>query len=76
MNLLQITKVLKEKEKSRNKLLGQKEMLMDSLKKLGFKNLGQAKKESHKLKNQLIKMKAQYTDGEEKFKNKYAHLLE
>ena len=76
MDLIQITRVLKDKEKNRNKLLGQKELLMKGLKDLGFKNLGEAKKSSTKLKNEKIKMNSHYTKGEEKFKKEFEHLLQ
>jgi len=76
MNLIQMTKVVKQKEKNRDKLLGQKEMLMKSLKGLGFKNLGEAKKQRTKLKGTLEKMNTHYKNGEVKFKKEFEHLLQ
>jgi len=76
MNLIQMTKLVQEKDNARNKLLGQKSMLVDNLKKLGFKNLGEAKKERTKLKNTLLKMNKLYTKGVEKFKTDFGHLLQ
>lgn len=70
-----MTQKVKGKEKLRNKLLGQQEMLMGGLKDLGFENLGEAKKKSTKIKDELVKMNAHYTTGEETFKTKFAHLL-
>ena len=76
MNLIQMTKVLKDKEANRNKLVGQREMLMKTLKKLGFKNLGGAKKKRTQLKNSLAKMDSHYDKGVEKFKTDFGHLLQ
>ncbi|MCP4371991.1 MAG: hypothetical protein GY797_28310 [Deltaproteobacteria bacterium] len=76
MNLIQMTKTVKDKEKLRNKLLGQKEMLMEGLKDLGFKNLGEAKKSRTAKKNELTKMNTHYCKGEEKFKTDFGHLLQ
>lgn len=76
MDLIQMTKKVKDKEKNRNKLLGQKEMLMEGLKDLGFKSIGEAKKASTKLTNEVAKMKAHYNTGEEKFKTDFGHLLQ
>jgi len=70
-----MTKMVNDKDKNRTKLLGQREMLMKSLKKLGFKNLGEAKKISTKIKNELIKMDDHYTKGKTKFIDQYEHLL-
>lgn len=76
MDLIQLKKKVQEKDNSRNKLLGQKSMLVDNLKKLGFKTLGEAKKESHKIKNKLKKMDSHYKEGVEKFKKDFGHLLQ
>jgi len=75
MNLIQMTKMVKDKEKNRNKLLGQKEMLMEGLKKLGFKSTSEANKSKTKLTNELTKMKEHYEKGENTFINKFEHLL-
>ena len=76
MDLIQSTKKVKEKENSRNKILGQREMLIDSLKNLGYKTIGEAKKSLAQKKNALIKMETHYNNGEEKFKTEFAHLLQ
>ena len=75
MNLIQATKLVKEKEKNRDKLVGQKEMLMKSLKTLGFKSIGEAKKARTQKKNKLVKMNTHYCKGEEAFKKRFEHLL-
>lgn len=75
MDLIQLKKKVQEKDNARNKLLGQKSMLVDNLKKLGFKTLGEAKKESTSLKNKLGKMDTKYKEGVEKFKESFGHLL-
>lgn len=75
MNLIQMKKVVQVKEKTRDKLVGQKEMLMDGLKDLGFKNIGEAKKARTQKKNALVKMNSHYAKGEETFKTKFEHLL-
>ncbi len=75
MDLIQLKKKVQEKDNARNKLLGQKSMLVDNLKKLGFKTLGEAKKESENLKTKLDKMNTHYMSGVEKFKKEFSHLL-
>jgi len=75
MNLIEITKIVKEKDIHRNKLLGQKEMLMKNLAELGFKKISTAETANEKLKNELTKMNQHYTKGKEKFQNDYSHLL-
>ncbi len=76
MDLIQMTKAVQAKEKTRNKLLGQKDMLMEGLKDLGFENTGEAKKARTQKKNALVKMNDHYTKGEATFKTKFEHLLQ
>lgn len=76
MNLIEAQKIVEQKDKNRSKLLGQKEMLMEGLKDLGFKNMGEAKKTRTAIKDEVIKMEKHYKSGETKFKNEYAHLLQ
>lgn len=76
MNLIEVQRKVEQKDKKRSKLLGQKEMLMEGLKDLGFKNIGEAKKEGTAIKNEVVKMEKHYKNGEAKFQNKYGHLLE
>ena len=76
MNLIQITSILKEKEKNRNKLIGQKEMLMESLKDLGFKSIEDAMKVRDNMIKEVKKMEDHFQKGEEKFKSDFGHLLE
>jgi len=75
MNLIQATKIVNDKTKNRDKLLGQKEMLMASLKKLGFISTDDAQKERTKLQKELDKLNAHYAKGEKTFKTKFEHLL-
>ena len=75
MNLIEIQKKVKQKDKERNKLLGQKSMLIDNLQKLGFKNLGEAKKKLTTLTNEINRMEKNYQADVNKFKTKYEHLL-
>jgi len=75
MNLIQMTKMVNDKAKNRDKLLGQKEMLMESLKKLGFKSISEGKKSKTKLTSELAKMEESYAKGEKTFKTKFEHLL-
>ncbi|MHA1739233.1 MAG: hypothetical protein ACTSWD_11655 [Candidatus Heimdallarchaeota archaeon] len=75
MDLIQAIKQVEAKDKKRNQLLGQKSMLSDSLKELGFKNINEAKKASTKLKSEIAKMEEHYITGIEKFKKQFSHLL-
>ncbi len=75
MNLIEIQRKVEQKDKERNKLLGQKSMLVDNLKKLGFKNLGEAKKRLTAMTRELEKMDKDYQAEMNKFKTKYEHLL-
>jgi len=75
MNLIEITKIVKEKETNRNRLLGKKDALMDDLKKLGFTKLSKAEIANNKIKDTLTKMRKHYTKGKEKFQEDFNHLL-
>lgn len=75
MNLIQAIKKVEEKDKKRNQLLGQKSMLVENLKELGFKTLGEAKKSEQKFKDEVVKMETHYAEGEAKFKEQFSHLL-
>ena len=76
MDLIQAIKKVESKDKERNKLLGQREMLMQSLSDLGFENLVHAVKESNKLKDEVEKMNKHYIKGENMFKENFGHLLQ
>jgi len=75
MDLIQALKKVEEKDRRKQQLLGQKSMLVDSLKSLGFKNIGEAKKFSHKLSREVDKMKEQYEQEEAEFIEQFGHLL-
>ncbi|MHA1658067.1 MAG: hypothetical protein ACTSUT_02955 [Promethearchaeota archaeon] len=76
MNLIQAIQKVEAKDRERNQLLGKKSMLIEQLKNLGFKNLGDAKKEFYKLKKDIEKLNIQYLGDEKKFKEEFEHLLE
>ncbi|MDP8268293.1 MAG: hypothetical protein P9L97_06140 [Candidatus Tenebribacter davisii] len=75
MDLIQAIKKVESKDKERNKLLGQREMLMQSLNDLGYENIVQAVKISTELKDEVQKMNVHYQKGEDKFKEQFGHLL-
>jgi len=75
MNLIEIQKKVEQKDRERNKLLGQKSMLIDNLKKLGFKNLGEAKKKLTALTNEIKKMEKGYQADVATFQEKFEALL-
>lgn len=75
MNLIQATRKVKEKDKLRNKLIGQKELLMNGLADLGFKTEKEAEKASKVLETTVGKMKIHQTKGEARFMKDFAHLL-
>jgi len=74
VNLIEAQRKVEEKDKERNKLLGEKGVFVDNLKKLGFKTIGEAKKQKTALINETTKMKKHYQNGEAKFINKFGHL--
>jgi regulator of replication initiation timing len=67
---------LEKKNQERSKLQGQKEMLLESLKELGFSTTKEAEKEITKLSTKIEKMKAKYQEGVEIFIKKYKDLLD
>lgn len=75
MDLIQAIKKVETKDRERNKLLGQKELLMEGLKDLGFKDVKEAKDVSLKLVQEVSKMNTHYGNGEAKFKKDFGHLL-
>ena len=75
MNLIQAKKKVEAKDRERNKLLGQKEMLMEGLKDLGFKSIGEARKAAEALQVTVDKMDKHYKKGVAKFKTDFGHLL-
>lgn len=68
-------KSLSEQNQQRSKLIGRKDLLMESLDKLGFKTKGTARKKLKSLKTDNEKMKKQYDSKLNKFTEKYEHLL-
>ncbi len=75
MNLIQMNKKVQEKENKRQKLIGQKEMKLNELKKLGFKGVEAADKAGRDLRKSLLKMNTHYENGVDKFKELFGHLL-
>jgi hypothetical protein len=75
MNLIEVQKQLEEKNKKRNQLVGQKEMLMDHLKEVGYESIKEAKKARKKFESKKQKLKETYQRKETEFKEKYEELL-
>ncbi len=75
MNLIEVNAKIKARDKTYQQLLGKKSILVDSLKKLGFENLEDAKKSNIKLGKEIFKMEQHYKTGTEKFKRDFGHLL-
>jgi DNA repair exonuclease SbcCD ATPase subunit len=67
---------LEKKDQERNKLLGQKEMILQSLKDLGFETPQQAKIKVKKITDKLEKLKEKQQEGIELFVKKYKDLLD
>lgn len=67
---------LEKKNQERNKVLGQKEMILQSLKDLGFETPQQAKDKVKKVKDKLEKLKEKRQEGMELFVKKYKDLLD
>jgi hypothetical protein len=75
-DIKRIKDLLEKKNQERNKLQGQKEMLLESLKELGFNTTKEAEKEITKLSTKIEKMKSKYQEGIEIFIKKYKDLLD
>jgi len=75
-DIKRIKDLLEKKNQERNKLQGQKEMLLESLKELGFNTTKEAEKEITKLSAKIEKMKSKYQEGVEIFIKKYKDLLD
>lgn len=75
MDLIQAETVLNNKDKKRQQLLGKKEALLDSLKKLGFTSISKAKNASIDLGKEILKMENHFDIGVTKFKTDFGHLL-
>ena len=67
---------LEKKNQEKNRLLGQKEMLMNSLKELGFNSIKDAEVELEKLTKKIESEKTKYQEGKELFISKYKDLIE
>jgi len=66
---------LLERNQQKGKLLGRKDLLMESLAKLGFKTKVLARKKLKELKLEKTKLQKQYDSKFAKFTEKYEHLL-
>lgn len=75
IDLKQAKIILDKKLQERNKLIGQKEMLIQSLQKLGSENAEQAEQKVKKLTETIEKMKKKKEEGVNLFIKKYGHLL-
>jgi len=75
MDLIQMKKKVQKKDDDRNKLIGQRELLLKELKKLGFISVQEAEASGLKLKESILKKEKHYETGVAKFKKEYKHLL-
>lgn len=75
MNLIEVQNLLDSKNKKRNQLIGQKEMLLETLKESGFNSTKEAKKEIQKLNQKEKKLQKTYQEKEKIFKEKYEDLI-
>lgn len=75
MNLIEVKKQLEKKNQKRNQLLGQKEMLMETLKEKGFTSTKEAKQNITKLKKRKEKLEQKYKDSVANFTTEYKDLL-
>jgi pyridoxal biosynthesis lyase PdxS len=75
MNLAEVQKLLDTKNKKRNQFIGQKEMLMETLKESGFSSIKEAKKEIKNLNQKITKLQEKYQEKEKSFKEKYEDLI-
>lgn len=75
MNLIEVKKQLEKKNQKRNQLLGQKEMLMETLKEKGFTSIKEAKQNITKLKKRKEKLEQKYKDSVANFTTEYKDLL-
>jgi len=71
MDIIKIKTQLDGKKAERNKLLGQKEMLIDRLKDLGYSSIKVAKKSILKMENDIERMENDLQEKMEDFENKY-----
>ena len=75
IDLVQMKNEIEKKKSKRDKLLGQKDLLLDSLKELGFKTVVSADKAINKMEKEIIKMENNLTKDTEDFEEKYEDLL-
>lgn len=75
MNLIEVKKQLEKKNQKRNQLLGQKEMLMETLKEKGFTSIKEAKQNIKKLEKKKEQLEQKYKDSIANFTTEYKDLL-
>ena len=75
MDLMQIKKTLETKKSDRDKLLGQRDMLMEKLKKMGFNTVNEASRSLAELQDGLDKIEKTFEEQTTSFKEKYKDLL-
>jgi len=75
LNLIDLKKKIIEKDKHKNIIIGKRDMLMENLTELGYKNLDQSLKALENMKKELTELQLKYDDGLLKFNKKYRHLL-
>lgn len=76
VDLIHIAKIIKQKEKLRDKLLGRKSVIVEDMKALGYTSVIKAGTALAAKKKEVERMKEHYKKGETAFKKKYKHLLE
>lgn len=74
-DLLKLKKDLEYKKSQRDKLLGKQDMLMEDLKKLGYKNISDAKKDLSKMVDTINKKEKKLNDEIADFEKEYEGLL-
>lgn len=74
-NLLELKKDLEYKKSQRDKLLGKQDMLLSDLKKLGYKNISDAKKALNKMTTSIEKKEIKLDTEISDFEKEYEGLL-
>jgi len=75
MNLIEAKRILEEKDRTRNQLIGQKTQIDSSLNSLGYKNVEEAEKDRIKIEKEILKLDAEYSSKTSEFMQKYTELL-
>lgn len=76
VDLIHIAKIIKTKEKLRDKLLGRRSVIIEDMKALGYTSVIKAGTALATKKKEVERMEEHYAKGETAFKKKYKNLLE